>query len=206
MLPSNRPVLALGTEPRIVLPIARSLHAHGIPVWVASIMGPAGLRSSAVRGVIRLPDPHSSDFIEHLIQSIEREGFDMLIPLSDSALVAVARWYDRLDARIHVACPSPDILNTVLDKGKTLEAAASIGIPIPLTYNILNFAQAAALQLQLRFPLIAKPRTKNTSSTFKVLYFADLQDLERAFRNNQRLGEEAIFNSTALALEWVLRF
>ena len=190
---SIRPVLLLGTEPRIALPIARSLRQRGIPVWVAGIGETANPHSRAVTGYVCLPESTTQAFAATLLELIEKHKFDMLIPISDSALVAISRCYEQIKDHIHVACPPPEILNKVIDKEQTLAAAHEVGIPIPKTFTIPDLNTLEALQQDLPFPLIAKPRHKRKSVGFKVLYFADLKELQTAFRKDPYLGLKAMF-------------
>ena len=157
-----RPVLLLGTEARIALPIARSLNRHGIPVWIAGIKNASKPRSRAVKGFICLPDSATEEFATVLLEHIEKQKFDMLIPISDSALVAISRCYEKIRNRIHVACPPPDVLNLVIDKHHTLDIAARMGIPVPQTYTITDRSELDKIQGSLKFPLIAKPSSSES--------------------------------------------
>jgi len=188
-----RPVLLLGTEPRIALPIARSLNRRGIPVWIAGIKDAYRLRSRAVQGFICLPDSATGEFATVLLEHIDKHGFEMLIPISDSALVAIARCYEKIKDRIHVACPPPETLNLVIDKQHTLDIAASIGIPVPQTYAIPDMSELEKIESSLKFPLIAKPSSKRKSAGFKILYFGDIAELRSGFRKDPYLGLKAMF-------------
>ena len=55
----------------------------------------------------------------------------MLIPCSDPGLAAALEHYDRLSSLLHIGCPPPDIVRSVLDKGKTIQAARGLRHPYP---------------------------------------------------------------------------
>ncbi len=188
-----RPVLLLGTEPRIVLPIARCLHERNIEVALAtsSEPGPAG-RSRAISGVLGLPAEDNS-FLSALCDAIARNQYDMLIPTSDSYLLTVAQAYEELQSRLQVCCPPPQIVDLVLDKQKTLALAQELGIAIPAVYSIPSAAALASCREQIRFPLVAKPSVKDRSAGFKVLYFSSPAKLERAFAADPLLGSKVLF-------------
>ena len=188
-----RPVLLLGTEPRIVVPIARSLRAKGIAVALATSgePGPAA-HSRFISEVVRLPAAEDC-FLSALCDAIARKQFDMLIPTSDSTLLAVARGYEELQSRLQVCCPPPAIVDLVLDKQKTLVLAQELGIAIPATYSIHNAAALLACREQLRFPLVAKPIAKDRLTGFKVLYFSSSEKLELAFAADPLLGSKVLF-------------
>src|SRR5438128_8905491 len=95
-----RPVLILGASPRIAVPIARLLQRRcGVAVDVAAV-APSDdrLRSRSVRNFFYLPDHLSRPeaFTQALVTAIEERGYDMLIPVQDSAMAAVAKNYDVL--------------------------------------------------------------------------------------------------------------
>ena len=74
----KRPVLILGSVPRITVPIARSLHAHGVPVEVASFSAvEVPPWSRAVSDFIRLPgsgEDHLPSIVEALTRLISKRG------------------------------------------------------------------------------------------------------------------------------------
>jgi predicted ATP-grasp superfamily ATP-dependent carboligase/protein-tyrosine-phosphatase len=183
--------LILGTEPRIAITIARSLHQRSIPVDAAALSPhDPWLASRAVRNVFRLPSPRHAPqaFIAALCQRIRAEQFDMLIPCSDSALTAIAQHYQHLSGLLHLGCPSPHIVQRVLDKHSTLEIAQHSGIPIPATCLVSDAAELQAVGNTLRFPMIAKPRSKVTGGAFKVRSFQTFQELQDMFAADSQFG------------------
>ncbi|MGD0508496.1 MAG: hypothetical protein ABSA27_11910, partial [Terriglobales bacterium] len=82
----KQPVLILGVEPRITVPIARSLHRLGVPVAVASLSErDLSLHSRAIFRFLRLPTyaESPSGFVTALSAFIRERGVDMLIPATD---------------------------------------------------------------------------------------------------------------------------
>ena len=181
----TRPVLVLGTEPRIAVTIARCLHRRGIPVDVASLCeGAPRLSSRAIRRFHRLPTYRrtADEFVNALMELLQAEQFDMLIPCSDTALTAAAHYYERLSSLLHVCCPPPQVVDRVLDKIATLEVAKRSGVAIPATYQVSDRAELEVLRDTLCFPMIAKPRSKMdiAAHTFKVRYFQSFMELSHA--------------------------
>jgi len=191
--PITRPVLVLGAQPHFALTIARSLHRRGIPVTIAtsSLKGPR-LSSRAIRRFVRLPShQHRPDeFIAALSALIRSEKFDMLIPSSDSALIALTQHYEYLSTLLHVACPPPHIVKRVVEKPLTFDIAKRCGVNIPITYLVSNSAELESLRTTLRFPVIAKPRSKMDigTHTFKVRYFQTFEGLKAAFLADADFG------------------
>lgn len=177
------PVLILGDEPRIAVPIARSLARRGIPVDVAALsLHAPPLPSRAVRRFVRLPDPWQEPhvFIDLLADFIDAKGHDLLLPASDTALAAVSRYYGKLSARLRVGCPHPQVVRRVLDKVATLQAAEQCGINVPKTYRISGVTQLEAVRSELRFPMIVKPAEKWGACTFKVRHVSTFEELREA--------------------------
>jgi protein-tyrosine-phosphatase/predicted ATP-grasp superfamily ATP-dependent carboligase len=186
---NSRPVLILGAAPRITVTLARSLHRRGIPVEVASFQPKEPVLSSrAIARFHRLPfqshDP--AEFAASLLSLVRERQFDMILPASDPALAALARYYDELSPFAHVGCPPPRVVDRVLNKSLTLEAARHCGITVPATYSVANIAQLESVASKLSFPVVAKPSEKGGKG-FRVHYFVTLQDLSAAIEQ-KRLG------------------
>ena len=190
-----RPVLILGAEPRVAVPIARSLAGHGIPVDVAALsMRAPGLRSRAIRTVLRLPN-HSdrpADFIDTLSRYIDRERVDMLMPTSDTALALVAQHYERLTSLLHLACPPPEVIHRVLDKDQTLDVARRCGIEVPATCLMAASSDVDEIVARLRFPVVVKARSKThvPPNAFKVRYFTEATALKEQFTRDPHFGAD----------------
>jgi predicted ATP-grasp superfamily ATP-dependent carboligase len=160
----NRPVLILGFIPRIILPIARSLQRHGVPVDVASFQSAPRIPSSAIcesRNIPR-PDLDHREFVKQLRGFIEERGHDMLIPADDWMLTAVVEHYDDLADLLQVGCPPPAITRLVLDKSATLAIAQGCGIEVPRTVRVSNSSQLQDLVGSLPFPWVVKPAQRET--------------------------------------------
>ncbi len=160
----SRPVLILGFMPRIILPIARSLQRHGIPVDVASFQPAPRIPSSAIcesRNVPR-PDLDPIEFVKQLRGFVEERGHDMLIPADDWMLTAVVEHYDDFADLLQIGCPPPAITRLVLDKSATLEIAQGCGIEVPKTVRICNSSQLHDLVGGLPFPWVIKPARRET--------------------------------------------
>lgn len=185
MIRRNQPAIILGVEPRITVPVARSLHQIGIPVLVASISpGDPTPHSRAIRDFVRLPRPDASsdEFLSALSAYIKTKDVEMLVPVTDMALSAVSEHFDKLSLLLHVACPSPAIVNRVLNKEATLSAAAQCGIRIPREY-VIKKPDGFASVPQMVFPVIAKPRQKSVGESFKIRYFHNQSQLTEAIKN-----------------------
>ncbi len=202
----KRPVLIVGSVPRITIPIARSLHGHGVPVEVASFSAvEAPPWSRAVSDFIRLPTSHdrtdednqSSALLESLTGLISQRRYDMLIPANDPALALISQHDGLLRELLYVACPPPPVVQKVLDKSLTLDIARKAGIPTPSTYRVSNPAELEALSSQLRFPVVAKPYQKSDEVDFKVRYYQTYESLHHALAADDHLGSRLLLQEFA---------
>jgi predicted ATP-grasp superfamily ATP-dependent carboligase len=200
----KRPVLIVGVEPRITIPIARSLHGHGVPVGVASLStAEPAPRSRAVSDFVRLPSPdpethdQSCTFLEFLTRLISECRYDMLIPATDAALALVSEHAARLRELLHVACPPPHVVERVLNKSLTLDFARRAGIRAPSTYRVSNVSELELLSNQLRFPVVAKPYHKSSETDFKVRHFQTYGLLHQALADDDQLGSRILLQEFA---------
>jgi predicted ATP-grasp superfamily ATP-dependent carboligase len=177
---SKRPVLILGMEPRITIPVARSLRRYGVPVEVASLsLTDPAPRSRCISHFVRLAEfsQSSSGFCDALLRLISERGYDMIMPVTDAALAAVSEQDDRLRSQIIVGCPARAIVQRVLNKAMTLEIAQKCGIRVPRSYRITNLQDLQQLADRLEFPVVAKPYHKSAETDFKVRYFNNFESL-----------------------------
>ncbi|MGZ6404260.1 MAG: ATP-grasp domain-containing protein, partial [Bdellovibrionota bacterium] len=201
----RRPVLIVGSAPRITIPVARSLHARGVPVEVASLSAVEPPPwSRAVSDFIRLPTLHDRTdhdnrpaLLESLTGLISRRRYDMLIPANDTALVLISQHDARLRELLYVACPPPQVVRRVLDKSLTLEIARKAGIHVPSTYRVSGASELEAISSQLRFPVVAKPYHKSDEMDFKVRYFQTYELLHQALADDDRLGSRLLLQEFA---------
>jgi predicted ATP-grasp superfamily ATP-dependent carboligase len=182
---AEKPVLILGVEPRITVPVARSLQRIGVPVGVASLSGhDSTLQSRAIFQFRRLPssETSSADFVMALSGFIREYGFDMLIPTTDGALGAISEHYDRLKPLLHISCPPAEIIDRILNKEATLAIASQCGLRVPREYVISAQANLGDIP-DLAYPVVAKPRQKSSAETFKVRYFQSEAELTAALKS-----------------------
>lgn len=191
MNPMPDPILILGGEPRIAVAIARSLHRHGIPASIAAFASDNVVRASRlIQEFFLLPSyreaPTTS--LRALEALLAQRQYNMLMPISDTALGLIADHYDRLTPLVRLACPAPAAIRRVLDKNVTLQTARQCGVPVPRSFEISSLADLEAMSHSLHFPLVAKPKDKTVESAFKVQYLQTLDELRRALAADTQFG------------------
>jgi predicted ATP-grasp superfamily ATP-dependent carboligase len=194
-------VLAIGIESvRIAVPVARSLHRHGIAVDFATIGAAEKIvRSRAVRATFRLPNPtlEPAAFAAALLTLVDRGRYGAILPLSDRALVAIAPVDAALRDLSIVMCPPPHIVDRVLDKTQTVALARTCGVRVPESYTVTGLDQLDAMRSELKFPLIAKGRSRHHLVGFKVAYFHEFEELR------ERSAADPAFLPNVLLQEYV---
>ena len=188
----HRPTLIIGTEPRVLVNVARSLNSHGVTVHAGNFAtDPVRIKSSAIGKVLVLaPEDASDDVLTNGFRALIAEsGYDTIIPCSDTALSTLARITHELGSLAHISCPPPHVLRRVLNKQDTLDAAVRCGVPIPTQWKIGSADELSRYASSLKFPLVAKPLDKHFSSAFKVRYLDDLDAVRAAYVENERFGE-----------------
>ena len=162
----------LGTKPPALvlggyiagIGVIRALVAMGIPtVAVWSAEGEVARVSAHAAIRVEAPDPEGAeaDYIDLLLRLSERTGGGLLVPTSDATLGVVARNKELLERHYDVACVEWEIAQRFLDKHRTQGLARSLGIEIPLTFEVGSPAEIEAARSRLAYPCVVKPRNSH---------------------------------------------
>ena len=139
--------------------IVRSLGRAGHTVFVAAPrrLSLAGVsRHVQARDVVADPVSAPSEFVEDIIRVVERRAVEVLIPVSDAALLSLSRERARLGT-VCLPWPDADTISQVGDKAVVAVAARDVGIAVPRQVVAASPDEARAAARDLRFPLVAKP-------------------------------------------------
>lgn len=152
-------VLVTDGDQRAALAIVRSLGRAGYLAFVCSTDGRSLAGASRyARADLALPSPlrEPDRYAEAIGASVKDLGVDVVLPVTEAALLAVLPARGRLAARV----PFVDLerFEAVSDKRRLLGIASELGIAIP-RQRVLS-SRAAGHELvgdELRFPLVLKP-------------------------------------------------
>jgi protein-tyrosine-phosphatase/predicted ATP-grasp superfamily ATP-dependent carboligase len=187
--------LLIGEEPRVLVTAARSLHRHGIRADVATFGPPSmALRSRAIGAVVSLGS-HGDEpdhVLAALLDQLDGGRYGVVVPCSDTALGAVARFYTELAGLARVACPPPHVINRVLVKSLTLEAGRAAGVAIPRAFPIERSSDLERWKTIVTFPVILKPRRKMEAAPFKVRRLDSWEQLCAALETDPELPERCL--------------
>jgi predicted ATP-grasp superfamily ATP-dependent carboligase len=201
-----RVLLATTASPddRKTLACARSLARAG--AWVAvggdAFWGEA-FYSRCVRRRVRYPHPRLgvSPFIDALKHHIERDRYDVMLPMNDYMTLAVAQHRDCLPPSAGIALPPTPSLELAADKARTLALAASLGIDTPLTREPESEDDLRQVADQIAYPCIVKLRRGAGAVGFRIL--ADHAALLSAYRAPREPSDLVFDHDHLLIQEYV---
>jgi len=164
----------------IALGIARSLGAHGIPVWVIdAVRSIAHFSRYTKRSIISNRDP---------VQLLMEEGHKhnlkdwVVFPVADSHVELLAAHHATLSSIYQITTPPEDVAKFALDKRLTYRTAAELGIATPWTRVIRSSTEVDAKNLP--YPVILKPAINHhfvPHTNVKALSVDNAADFHRQF-------------------------
>lgn len=196
---SRYPVaLVLGLENAIGLTVVRELGEKGVPVHgIACEAAPVAAASRHCAAMTMRPSGPMADWLPDLIATT---GAGAILAISESDLLELSTLPPVIDG-CHVLVPRPEPLAKVLDKLRTLEIAALVGLCIPQTWQPRAGEDFAARVAAMRYPLVAK--WANPPEIMPILEQAGLEWLKTEYiRTPQELA--ALLDRYAPVGHWPL--
>jgi predicted ATP-grasp superfamily ATP-dependent carboligase len=142
-------------------------------------------RSRAVRRTCLGPHPGKDPAgLAELVGGLaEEERADLVIPISDHALIALDVYRARLDGIAPVALAGHDAVRNVVDKRRNLDLAARVGLPVPREFVLTSRDQVDEMVEALGWPIVLKrPGVSHDPSSrefgFRVLFARDRATLD----------------------------
>lgn len=180
-------VLVTDSDRGSALCIIRSLGRRGWRVIAAGHdHASIGFRSryASERLLYPVPTEDPAAFAEAVLEASSRHRVDLVIPVTDATILPLHEERNRLRAVCHVAMPEDALaLGAVNDKKRTLELAASLGVPAPRCVLATSADEAREAAERLGWPVVLKPRfsrvyqNRTTIESFEVSYAASAEDL-----------------------------
>jgi len=160
-LPDNAPPAVLLGGAVTALSVARSLGRAGIPVTILSdgVTDCLARRSRYCRRYVHFEADAGTGVKAQWLQWLERDEAAVVLPCSDEGVELVARHRDRLGAAGHRCIEAADeVLLAMLDKQRTYERAAALGVVSPRTFTAHTRDDASGLLGGgLAYPFAVKP-------------------------------------------------
>lgn len=127
---------------------------------------------------------------EAILGAAARHDVDLVIPITDDAMLPLAAARDQVPAGLAVAMPEPTALEAVTDKSATMALAADLGIPAPRTVGVTSPDQGRGLVGRFGRPVVCKPARSRVMlpdgrlGKTSVSYAADEAELEAQLRSH----------------------
>lgn len=154
------PALVFGDDPGACLGAIRSLGRIGVPVHCAGWRDDLPAYSSKYcLGAHCIPayKPGGESWVASIRALIERHGFALLVPTSDSSVAQLAAHADAF-APTKVAAPAPAMLQAFTDKWTTREMAGRLAIPVAPGRLVSRGTDAGEIADQLGLPVVLKAK------------------------------------------------
>jgi predicted ATP-grasp superfamily ATP-dependent carboligase len=185
LLNEEHRILVTDAERGSAVSIIRSLGRRGWRVFpAASRADSPGFRSRLASEPVLYPSPRSDPdaFVAAIIEAVRRLGIELVIPVSDEAILPLVTARERVERECRLALPSSRALETAHDKLATFELAAKLGVETPRTRVVRTVAEALRLQPGLGWPVVLKPRWSRVLDgsrieAFEVSYASDEAEL-----------------------------
>lgn len=117
-----------------------------------------------------------------------------LFSFSDETFLSVFQAKERLAPYVQHVLSNKESIEIAFNKEKTLRLAQANNIPIPKTYFVSGFEEAASMALELSYPLIIKPRQtcswKKGGNFATVEYVSSSEQLKKEYKRLlEKMGE-----------------
>lgn len=153
-------VLLLGSLPRVVLAVIRSLGRAGI--WVEYAATDRERIVSSSRYLRRFhPLPYyasgQSAWQDALLQLLARSEYELLLPCTDWENLLCHVHRDELGKQVRLGIAPRQPLDILLSKAETGRHARSLNVPMPRERLVASAAEAQQAAAELGYPLVLKP-------------------------------------------------
>ncbi len=156
----RRRVLITDGEERSALAACRALRSTGYAVDAVAFGGPAAVHwSRSCSRRLRAPDPRADRvaFADALSELLAGWRYDLLLPASDAALLAISEDRDRLSQLVTIGLPPHEAVLRCLSKIGAVEGSGASQLAAPRTEVCPSFEEARDAAAEIGFPLLVKP-------------------------------------------------
>jgi protein-tyrosine-phosphatase/predicted ATP-grasp superfamily ATP-dependent carboligase len=157
----QRKALVLGDDLRPLLSVIRSLGRGGIEVHIG--WHPAhteALRSRYLNRAHHLPAyrPDDDRWKRSMVELMDRERFDLVIPCSDPTTVPLQTHRAELEPHGRIYLLDDLAFRVVSDKFKANELARSLGIRVPRELVVRRLVESDQVREMFELPVVVKPQ------------------------------------------------
>lgn len=156
-------VLVTDASERAALAVIRSLGKRQIDVAAADCTHfNVGFLSKYCGRKFLYPSPEleKSNFVKAMLKLVKSDSFDLLIPISDLAMIPIIERRDDFEKYTKVAAPDYSTAIKALDKIETLRIAIQQQISCPETMFGEEVDNVQKLSKEITYPVVIRPRMK----------------------------------------------
>lgn len=154
-------VLVTDAQMRNSLAIIRSLGRRGLEVTGAEETRFAtGFFSNYCKNKIVYPSPakYPDEFADYLLNVVREGNYQVIFPVIDRTVIPVVKHKREFSKYTLVPFPDYEVVMKAMDKAETIRIAQESGIACPETYMVDSIEEIEAIQDELQFPVVIKPR------------------------------------------------
>lgn len=182
-------------DQRSALAVTRSLGRRGVSVLVGEEQARCLASSSRYCArPVAYPSPYREPaaFQRFLLDFVQRERVDVVVPVSDVTTTSICLNLDALTRHTAIAAPSFAAFDRVTDKARLLESAVRCGIPVPRTHLTNGIAGLRQVVDRVEYPAVVKPARSRIFTTSgwlatSVHYACSEADLWRLYEETEYL-------------------
>jgi predicted ATP-grasp superfamily ATP-dependent carboligase len=163
------------------LAIARSLGSKGIEVHCGDDFATNVTSFSRYvkhNYVYPQPEAEPERFVDFLLKLVERENYDLILPVRDKTTEIISQYKDRFLDRTNLLIADYNIIQKFMDKGETIKLARDAKVSIPNTY----FPEEESIEQishKVTYPALVRPR--RSSGSRGIEYVNSQNDLLKAY-------------------------
>jgi predicted ATP-grasp superfamily ATP-dependent carboligase len=179
-------VLITNAEDHSMLATCRSLGAAGYEVGAVAFTPFASSHASrSCSERLRMTDPavDAERFIDELREQLTRQRYELLVPGSDRAILAISAAREQLECRTRIGLPDKHAVKRSLDRARLADTAAEVGLIPAGSIRCDEPDEVLVAAGELGFPVIVK-------SAAAVDRFG--QSIRQAFPTRSFEGEDAL--------------
>lgn len=154
-------VLVTDAQMRSSLAVIRSLGKHNISVTAGEETHFAtGFFSKYCAKKIVYPSPilHKEEFINFIIDLVQHNNYDMIIPVANPCLESIIENEKEISPYCRIALPPKEIFYKGYNKENTIKLAIENKIDCPKTFFIEHVEELYKYENQFEYPLVIKPK------------------------------------------------
>jgi predicted ATP-grasp superfamily ATP-dependent carboligase len=154
-------ILILDGRQRSTLAAVRSIGQKGLHVVVGEDSFPClASRSKYCRGTFKYTSvaKNPTQFAADILAEISRTHYDMILPMIDTTTQVLVGIGDKIALHSNMPAVGKETYYRTIDKGYVVKLANELGLSIPKTYFLNSISDIDAIQSELKFPIVIKPR------------------------------------------------